>query len=108
MTSNLDLLLTLAALTRTKTPEDRKMDGHKLSPVLSDEGKALKIHFTVGHEPDYMRSDPVPGSCICCNANRFTMEGWLPWKDPSSVTLKLTFPRLTMQPKHIPKIWQGF
>ena len=45
MGSTLDLLPTFAALAGTKTPEDRKMDGYDLSPVLSGEGKSPRDTF---------------------------------------------------------------
>gem|GEM_PF-2788424 len=68
MTSKLDLLLTLAALASTKTPEDRKMDGHNLSPVLSNEEKPSKYILLVGTNP--ITCGPIRSSEAAYSATR--------------------------------------
>ena len=43
--STLDLMATLAALTDTTPPQDRKLDSHDLSPVLLGHGKSPRKEF---------------------------------------------------------------
>jgi arylsulfatase A-like enzyme len=45
MGSTLDVITTFAALSGTDIPEDRKMDGYDLSPVLTGHGPSPRRHF---------------------------------------------------------------